>query len=198
MIKKRFVFVVFSLLIISQPLLAHSPINGIGNFYNGFLHPFFIPSHIMLILANAVFLGQYGVKNIQTPLYFFVFSTMFGLIFSLFSSDIKIETFILFLSTIIGLIVALNYKKSILLYIMLSLLSGFMLGIDSTQEKLILRDKIIALIGSFISIALLFSSVIVLSDYLNKKKWQQIAIRIFGSWIGAISIMVLALSLKIK
>ena len=196
MIKKLFIFSLFYLIVLSQPLLAHSPISGIGNFYNGFLHPFFIPSQLMLVFANGLFLGQYGIKNIQTPFLVFILSITLALIFTSFVDDIKIEKPILILSMLIGFLIALNYNKSISLHILLSVLSGFLLGLDSTQEELFAKDKFLALSGSLVSIIVLSLYTIALSDYFNKKEWQKIVIRIFGSWISAASVMVLALSLN--
>ena len=67
---------------------------------------------------------------------------------------------------------------------------------DSTQETLVGREKTATLLGTGIGLYLLQIYPMALADYCNKKPWQRIGIRIIGSWIAAISFLVLALAIS--
>lgn len=174
--------------------LAHSPIQGIGNFYNGLLHPVLVPAHLLLLVAIGLFLGQQGSRAIQLALGIFAFATVTGLAAAWFSITGETETLILVLSAVIGLVIAMAPKVALLWCGFGALLAGFLLGIDSAQEALSGKDKLLTLFGSGVAIYFLVLYPIALADYSNKKAWQKIGIRVVGSWVAASSLLVLALS----
>lgn len=190
---KRLVGVCVTGLIIPEVSLAHSPIQGIGNFYNGLLHPVLVPAHLLLLMAVGLLLGQQGSKAIHSVLGIFAFATIAGLTAAWFSVASETEGFILVMSAAIGLVIAVAPKVTLLWCGVIALLAGFLLGIDSAQEELSGKDKLVTLFGSGVAIYFLVLYPMVLADYLNKKAWQKIGIRIVGSWVAASSLLVLAL-----
>lgn len=182
------------LLVVPEASLAHSPIQGIGNFYNGVLHPVLVPAHLLLLMAVGLFLGQQGPKAIQSALGVYAVSTVAGLTAAWFSISIETETAILVLSAVIGLVIAIAPKLPLLWCGFIALVAGFLLGIDSAQEALSGEDKFVSLFGSGVAIYFLVLYPMALADYLNKKAWQKIGIRIVGSWVASSSLLVLALS----
>ena len=42
----------------SHPVAAHSPIQGLGVFYNAMLHPFLEPVHFLLLIGVGLLLGR--------------------------------------------------------------------------------------------------------------------------------------------
>ena len=193
---KHFALVSLSALLIPETSLAHSPIQGIGNFYNGLLHPVLVPAHLLLLMAFGLFLGQQGPKRVEWALGAFAAATIVGLVFAWFSIGAGMESLVLALSAAIGLFVAISPKMTILWCVVIALLAGFFLGIDSTQEELSGREKLLSLFGSGVAIYFLALYPMALADYFNKKAWQKIGIRVVGSWVAASSLLVLALSLK--
>lgn len=193
---KSIAVVYLSLLLIPEVSLAHTPIQGIGSLYNGLLHPLLVPAHLLLLVAVGLFFGQQGSKTIQPILGVFAFATIAGLTAAWFSFADETESFILVASTMVGLIVAIAPKVPLIVCGSIALLVGFLLGFDSAQVELSGNDKLITLFGSGVSIYLLVLYPMVLADYLNKKEWQKIGIRIIGSWVAASSLLVLALSLS--
>ena len=67
---------------------------------------------------------------------------------------------------------------------------------DSTQETLVGREKVATLLGTGVGLYLLQLYPMGLADYFNKKPWHRIGIRVIGSWISAISFLLLALALS--
>ncbi|CAA6805348.1 MAG: Unknown protein [uncultured Sulfurovum sp.] len=181
-------------LVSTQPALAHSPIQGIGDFYNGLLHPILVPAHLLLLVAIGFFGGQQGLDRVKPVLGMFTLATVAGLIIAWFSISIEFEIFILILSAVIGLLIVIKPKVSLFWCGLIALLAGFLLGIDSAQEALSGKDKLVTLFGTSIGINLLALYSIGFADYFNKKAWQQIGIRIIGSWVSASALLVLALS----
>ena len=191
---KHLAAVCLSLLVLPEASLAHSPIQGIGDFYNGLLHPVLVPAHLLLLVAVGIFIGQQGQKVIEPALGIFAFATVAGLTAAWFSDANEIEAFILALSAAIGLVIAIAPKVALLWCGIIALLAGFFLGIDSAQEELAGKEKLVTLFGSGVAICFLVLYPMALANYLNKKAWQKIGIRVLGSWIAASSLLVLALS----
>ena len=188
--------VCLSVLIFPEVSLAHSPIEGLGSFYNGLLHPVLVPAHLLLLIAVGFFLGQQGLERIELVLGTYSAATFSGLVLAWFSFGTVIEPFILVLSAIIGLLIAINPKIKIDWYILIAILSGFFLGLDSAQEQLFGKDKLASLLGSGIAIYFLVLYPMILADKLKEKAWTNIGIRIIGSWVAASSLLVLAFLVK--
>ena len=188
-------FYAFSVVAFLIPELsfAHSSIEGIGSFYNGLLHPILVPAHLLLLVATGLFLGQQGPKEIQSAFAIFTVSNIAGLIAAWFSLAPEAEAVILALSTIIGLLVAIAPKVGLIWCGMIAVLAGLHLGIDSAQETLTGKEKLVTLFGSGFTICVLTLYSMLLSDHFNKKKIWKIGIRVIGSWIAASSLLVLAL-----
>ena len=92
----------------TDPLLAHSPMKGMGNFYSGLLHPVFVPAHLLLLTVLGLFIGQKGLSANRLSFAVFLLTTVIGLIGAWFSVGGELEIALLSLSVIIGLLLASN------------------------------------------------------------------------------------------
>ena len=189
---KHFALICLLALFIPQTSLAHSSIPGIGNFYNGLLHPVLVPAHLLLLVAIGLFLGQQEPKRVELALAVFAAATLVGLVMAWFSIGTGWENLVLVLSAVVGLLVAVIPQTALHWCVVIALLAGFFLGIDSAQEELSGKDKFVTLLGNGVAIYFLALYPLVLADYFNKKTWQKIGVRIIGSWIAACSLLVLA------
>ena len=185
-------------LLLPGTAFAHSPIEGIGSFYNGMLHPVLVPAHLLLLIAVGLFLGQQGSKKVERPLGVFGVSTILGLFMAWFSIGSGLETIVLTLAATVGLLVAISPQMPSSGRTLIALLAGFSLGIDSAQEELFGKDRFVSLFGSGVAIYFLVFYPLAIADYLNKKSWQKIGIRIVGSWVAASSLLVLTLSFSTR
>lgn len=182
------------LLLTPGSALAHSPIEGIGFFYNGLLHPVLVPAHLLLLVAVGVFFGQQGPKVIQPALAVFAVATVVGLAIAWFFSAEESEALVLVLAAVVGLLIALAPHLAVHWCALIALLAGLFLGVDSAQEELSGKDKLVTFFGSGLAIYMLVLYPMALADFFNKKDWQKIGIRVVGSWVAASSLLVLALS----
>ncbi|MEJ2212805.1 MAG: HupE/UreJ family protein [Gammaproteobacteria bacterium] len=184
------------ILLIPEIVFAHGPIKGIGNFYNGVLHPVFVPSQLLLLSVLGLLIGQKGIDKNLLSLATFAFGTFFGLTLAWFSFAVEMEAFLLGGALTLGLLVALDFKFNPTWLSLIAFFTGLAIGMDSTQETLAGREKVATLFGTGVGLYLLQLYPMGLADYFNNKPWQRIGIRIIGSWIAAIAFLVLALAIS--
>jgi len=175
--------------------LAHSPVEGMNEFYNGVLHPLLVPAHILLILATGLFLGQRGPRENRLALPAFFLAGAAGLALS--GADLAPDTvpgLVLGGTVAIGLLTAAGRSAPLPLYPAAGAFAGFFLGLDSTPEALEGRERILALVGTGLGLNLWLIYACGIADFFSKKPWQRIGLRILGSWLAASSLLVLALT----
>ena len=95
-----------ALALYASPALAHSPIKGIGNFYNGALHPFVSPAHLIALLALGLWLGQRGLDGAKRPLIALALALACGLAAHRVLGDPDTDRVLLVLAAATGLCVA--------------------------------------------------------------------------------------------
>jgi urease accessory protein len=190
-------FFIFCLLLFSPELLwAHTPIKNVASFYNGFLHPFLVPAHLLTVLALGFLFGQQGANAMQSAILTFLGATISGLVLmGGFGVVLDIEALLLLLSVVLGLLVAFARDFPPVVYWILAAVAGLMLGLDSVQDAYSGKQKLSALAGSGVGIYLGLLYATVFAQLFQKWHWQQIAIRILGSWIAASALLTLTLIL---
>ncbi len=174
---------------------AHMPIGGIGSFYNGALHPLFVPAQLLLLIAFGLLLGQKGLEKNLKALVAYVIGAGVGFVAAWFWPAGDKDILLLAGATLIGLLIATDLDLRSWAFPILALLVGLVLGIDSAQEDLPGRERFISLLGTGIVIYLAVLYLTTLAEYLQKKQWGKIGVRIVGSWVAASAVMVLALSI---
>jgi urease accessory protein len=180
-------------LLLALPAHAHSPIDGIGNFYNGALHPFVSPAHLIALLALGLWLGQHGLANAKRPLLAFVMSLALGLCLHRIAGDPDTDRGLLVLAALTGLAVAAAHAAPAATAMIFSVAVGLAVGLASGPANLQGTPRGVALAGTFFG-ASLASAYVMAMVTLAQRPWMQIAVRVFGSWLAASSLLVLALS----
>lgn len=196
----RLRLVVLSLLLLSPDVLwAHSPIQGLASFYNGFLHPFLVPAHLLTVLALGFLFGQQGADRTQSAILVYLGASVTGLVaMGYFGLIGDVESPLLVMAAVLGLLVALARGFPLPVYWGIAVMAGLMLGLDSVQSAYSGKQKLGALVGTGLGVYLGLLYATVFSQLLQKKHWLQIAIRILGSWIGASALLTLTLLLAPK
>jgi hydrogenase/urease accessory protein HupE len=191
-----FRIVLFSaLFVLPEIAFAHSPIKGINNFYNGFLHPFFVPAEILAVLALGFLMGKQGLQNIKPVIFTFLGALIFGLIIAGFYPTVNVEVVLLLSTVVLGLVIAINPEMPTNVLLGFAVFTGVIIGLDSAQDTLFGKDRLFSLVGSGVSIYLLFLYAMVFAERFNKQHWQRIGLRVIGSWIAASAFLVLSLLL---
>ena len=181
------------LLVLPDAAYAHMPIKGINNFYNGALHPVLVQSHLLLLLALGVYFGQQGPKENQKAIVVFLLATTLGLVAAGFSAGGNVEAILLVGAAIIGLLVAASLRLPVYLCAIIGAAAGFVIGLDSAQETLLGKEKMVSLFGTGVGIYMLMVYATGFTYYFSNKPWQKVGVRIIGSWVAASALLVLSL-----
>lgn len=183
--------------------LAHSPIAGIGAFYNAMLHPVIVPTHAIGLAAVGLLLGQDAPRGSRLSLPAFVGALGLGVAGGAVLSEptfgVAIGTMLLVLGLLSGLMVALSWRNG-LLAALLAAGVGLALGLDTAGDLLaeggggmaLSQRTALSLLGAWLGAVLVVTLIGGAASALVRP-WQKIGIRALGSWIVAAASMVLAL-----
>ncbi|MCK5813341.1 MAG: hypothetical protein KAH03_03745 [Cocleimonas sp.] len=169
-------------------------------FLEGFLHPLETPSHLILLVALGVLLGQHASAHFIRNILLFCVAVITGFtINNYFPLRWNNELILLFLALFVSLltILRLNYRLLWVQFMipLLSIACGFMLGLDSSPIVIpgLGADTFYNwLLGATIGI---YSAVILIAviSLLLRDLFQGIILRVLGSWISTSSLFVLTL-----
>jgi hydrogenase/urease accessory protein HupE len=182
-------------LLSADPALAHSPVEGLGDFYNGMLHPVIVPAHLVALIAAGLLIGRQPQGSYQIAAMGFLAASTAGLVWAGLGPELAVESFLLAGAAAGGLLLALTTGLPTWVPVAAGALLGLGVGIDSGQGMDGIASRLAALTGSGVTIYLLFLYALAIADKLRAHQWQQVAIRVAGSWIAAGSLLALSLGL---
>jgi len=175
--------------------LAHGSIEGIGDLWNGALHPLRSPAQIMVLLGLGLFLGQR--RRLRANVGAFLLAALVGLALTQWRAIPEPPASLLcLLSVLIGALVALRKPFPAGVERFLFAASGFLLGWDSQPEDVTFWSALKVLLGVWVGLAVLLLNFGNYAQMAPKKAWVKIGFRVLGSWILAVSILYLAFNLK--
>lgn len=186
--------VVFSVFAFSSPALAHSPIEGISIFYGYMLHTLVVPAHALLLVATSLLLGQQEIVLTRVGLTVLAAGFVTGLTISAVGLASGSEWQHLLGALAVGGAVSLCWQAPLTVLAPLAAAVGFAIGVDSAPSEAPDDEKTLAfagLISGTLGLALVVSG---LTAGLTRG-WQRIGVRIVGSWIVAVALLVLSLTL---
>ncbi len=173
---------------------AHSPIPGIGDFYSGLLHPFFVPAHLMALLALGLLIGQRGLVKARWAAIALLTSIPVGLAVSAASGLPDLDIGLLGGSLVIAAGVALARPVPDAVLVPGAAVIGLLIGLGSNPETLAASARWAALAGTWLgaSLAVLWPAAMV---EMASRPWIKLGVRIGASWIAASAMLVLSLSM---
>ncbi|RLQ23071.1 hypothetical protein DWB85_03585 [Seongchinamella sediminis] len=185
------------LLLAPGTVLAHSPMPGIGQFYGGLLHPLLVPAHLLPLVALGLLVGQRGLAAMRVAYSGFALALLVGLIIAGLkpTAPAGAETALLLLAACCGLATALRIPLPRILLAAVAALTALVIGADSGVADLNRQQTFFAMFGAGIGACLLLLVVAGLAE-LPRRHWQQILVRVLGSWCAASAVIVLALALR--
>lgn len=182
-----------------QLALAHSPIEGVGHFYGGLLHPLMVLPHALALLSFALLVGQCGVRAMRGAYPPFLVTLAIGLTlagFRISPAGLPLETLLLGSAVLCGLLVALQWKLPRPIFTVPGALLGLVIGLDSgVADTLSRQQAFAALLGCWVGAAIALIVVAGVVEFM-RRPWQRTGVRIIGSWTCASTLLVLALALR--
>ncbi len=182
-----------ALLAPTAPARAHTTIEGIGEFYNGLLHPAVVPAHAIVLVGLGLLLGQQGVAHLWRALPVFAAALAVALLASGQAAVPAAASWLLVAALACGLLLASAMHLPIAAGTVLALATAALVGLDSAPD-LVGAERLLTLAGTWLSASFAVLWFFALAD-VGRRPWQQVAVRVAGSWIAAASLMVLALGL---
>lgn len=187
------------LTILLWPSLSHAHLvsTGLGPFYDGISHLAMSPDDLLSALALALLAGLSGARAGRYVLFLLPPVWFLGGICGLgLSQEIFLPLFSILSFLATGVLVALDRKTPLPLIIKLTAGFGFLHGFLNGSAMAV-RDSggLLALYGIcvavFVIVALLTALVVSLEKY-----WARIVVRVAGSWITAIGLLMLGWTYK--
>ena len=175
---------------------AHSAAKGIGDFYAGALHPLTSPEHLLAFLAFGILAGQQGQKA-EPVLGVFCLALLGGATLSLWIPNMPMLALLNIGSSIVfgGLVVAARPLPQGLFYA-LAVAFGFSHGFANGEGMADGGKPYLFIPGVALAGLVVTAYGLITTDWMLRRKagWIRIAVRVAGSWIAAIGILVLAVS----
>jgi len=172
---------------------AHTPIKGIGGFYNGLLHPVVVPAHLLSLLAIGLLTGQQHRQSAEQSFLSFALALPAGLIVAGLGVNLPFDTLPLAMAAVLGLAVAAKPPLPAIVVHVAAMATGFVIGWDSPADGAGIRAA--AFSGFGVTFGAFYIVIIVAALALARRRpWHGIAVRVAGSWIAASAVMVLALT----
>jgi urease accessory protein len=191
-IKKTIVAAAGFAMLSPLPAFAH-PMQGVGDFYAGMLHPVVTIETVLPMIALSLLAGQQRRETAIHLLAAFPAMLIVGaLLASLGNAPFFLGFVQLMLTAGFGVLVASARRVPSWLLVALGAVLGISAGWTNAAELVGLasRSRFIAGLAVVGLLLLVYGNGLVRN---LKWEWTQIAVRVIGSWIAAVSILVLGL-----
>lgn len=178
--------------------MAHTTFRGLGEFGSGFLHPLTTPVHILVILGVGLMLGQHLPLRLGRALAAFAVFAAIGLLATRFIPVYGLPSPVLIgVGLGASILVVSGWPPSFFVRILVCALAGMALGLDSGVDpgtSKLAAAKI--LFATWASLALCVVNVAFYVSLLPPHQWIRTGVRVAGSWIVAVALLMLAFALR--
>ncbi len=179
------------------PAHAHMTVEGAGDFGNGALHPLMTAPHALILLGLGLLLGQQVPLNLKTPMLVFapasaaaLFLTTTGKVNGVY------QPVLLGIALCLAALVALGLKPGTVISAVLSGMAAIGIGLDSGFHDASAAVVAKTLLGTWVVMNALTGYLALCASNADGRPWAKTGIRIVGSWIIAITLLILAFALK--
>ena len=197
----RFLVPLFIAIMWAVPAEAHMGFVGLGHFSNGALHPLLLPAHIMVIAGIGLFAGRHGYGRVVETAATFFSGCLVGMIAASASTSVgaipeaRLQSVILAGAMFIGLAIALALALPRLFVLGAIGIAAVVIGVDSSyfteRPWLVVQTYAGTLLSA--TAAVLYITGVSAAIHTSRPEWVRIGVRVAGSWIAAIAMLVLAL-----
>ncbi len=172
---------------------AHTISQSVGDFYGGILHTFLVMAHVFPLLALSIVAGQQGPKTAGGGLPVFLIALFSGAVAAFYTPPVTAVFYINLISFIVlGILAALSLKLPRWLFYSVLFFFGCTHGYQNGMELHQTQSPLLFLTGLLAGGLILYSIMAAITVSV-KKEWFQIALRVVGSWVAAMGLMMIAL-----
>jgi hydrogenase/urease accessory protein HupE len=178
---RNIILTAFMVLVWPVTASAHLVNTGLGPFYDGISHLAMSPDDLLSAVALALLAGLNGARAGRAVLFLLPISWLLGGVFGLrMEQEVSLPVFSTLTFLITGVLVALDRKASPMLISGITCTFGFLHGFLNGSAMSQAGGGFLALFGvslaAFVLVAL---------------QWARIVVRVAGSWITAIGLLML-------
>lgn len=184
-------------LTLSSTAHAHMTVEGAGEIVNGVLHPLLTPAHVLILLALGLLLGQRVPLDLKRPLRVFAPASALALALTTTGKIPSVyQPMLIGIALCLGILVGLAVKLPRLGSGVICAVAALGIGLDSAVETGSGFTVFKTLFGTWLSLNVAVTYLAICASHGADKPWARTGIRVVGSWIIAISLLVLAFSLR--
>jgi urease accessory protein len=168
------------------------PFAGATGFAGGLLHPLLMPAHLIALIGLALVAGRHpswARAAIVAAFALGLAGGLGGIAWGL--GETPAGDVLLVAAVACGALAAAGTMVSAWLAAPAALVCGAALGLDSPPESISLREAALMLVGTGCGGIAALAAFAMAAGALARL-WQGVALRVAGSWIAAIAILVLA------
>ncbi len=183
-------------MMIPGKVAAHGGLPGGGGFYSGVAHPVLAVEQFLALLAFGLLLGRQTGAYARSPLGVLVLGVAGGLAFG--TMGVADEPMLLAMALVCGAGVAVSLPPPIWGTAVLAGLIGWLVGRGTDVPSTIpasLVDASMPYAGVFVGVVLITLNAAALA-MVAQGPVPRTAVRVLGSWIAAIALMVVALRIS--
>lgn len=177
---------------------AHAAMQGVNHFMSGVLHPLMTPAHVLILLGLSLALGQQVPLKLRLPLLVFPPLLALALALTMGLTFTVPQPVLIVVALCAGAVVALGRQLPPFGTVTLFAAGALAMGLDSGVETGGIGSVIQTLLGTWIGLVVFLLSLAYYASLAaeQKRKWLHIGLRVMGSWIVAISLLMLAFALR--
>ncbi len=175
---------------------AHSDLR-LGAFAGGLLHPLEVPSHLLILLSLGLRLGQHPPFRMRLFLGIFAPLAAIALLTTVMEDVIPVpQPFLMGIALCLGALISSGIATPSWVNNSILGVAALAIGLDSGIRGVpgIVVAKV--LFATWVCLLVISGYIAFYVSLLPPRQWLQIGVRILGSWIVAISFLILALYLK--
>lgn len=175
---------------------AHGGLPGGGGLYSGAAHPFLALEQFLALLSLGLLMGQTTGTHVRLPILFLAAGLGVGLAAGVVLDHASLT--MLGLALVFGGLLAAARPLPVMAMAVCAAVAGWVAGSDTDVPAPASPDIVAAyapFAGVFVGVFLICLNAAALSS-VARRPVARIAIRVAGSWVAAIAVMVLALRLR--
>ena len=184
------------LLAAATPAQAHLMNSGFGPFYDGLAHPLLSPEDLLPALAVILLAGLGGARQGRCVLATLPLAWLAGMAGGWAIGLPGVPAWLTAVATAaIGALVASDVRLPLTLVVAIAAALGALHGYDNGRDLAATTGALVAILGIasslFATTSLVAGQVTVL-----KAPWARLAVRICGSWIAAVGLLMFGWSMR--
>ena len=185
-----------ALALAAAPAQAHLMNSGFGPFYDGLAHPLISPEDLLPAVAVTLLAGLGGARHGRLVLATLPGSWLLGMAVGwAIGLPAAPAWLIAALTALIGALVASDLRLPLAVVVAIAAGLGALHGYDNGRDLAATTGALLAIVGIACSLFAVVSLVAGQVAVLHAQ-WARLAVRICGSWIAAIGLLMLGWSMK--